>query len=803
MQHEICISVMSRTRWTHLFSPPLATTSSNLSLPSLSSESELALNVRTLCERGHLQDALNLFYATNIPPHSQTYATLLQTCARHRSLDHGRHLHRHILAHTPNPPDIFVTNHLISMYSKCGCLDSARQVFDQMPHRNLVSWTALVSGYDQHGRPDDCFRLFSTMLSHHRPTEFAFASVLSSCNRDRGQQVHALASKTSFDAYVYVANALITMYSRSSCSPRNKYEGWSVFQNMQFRNLITWNSMIAGFHLIGCGARAIDLFSEMHRDGIGFDRATLVSVIVSLCCGSNGDILSGLKHCFQLHCLSTKTGFVLEVEVVTALVKAYSELGGEIRDCYSLFSETGGHRDVVSWTGIITTCAERDPEDALLLFCQLRREGFDPDRYTFSIVIKACAGLATERNGLAVHAQLIKDGFENDTVLANALIHAYARCGSIGLSGQVFEQMGSRDTVSWNSMFKAYALHGQAREALELFEQMSVQPDATTFVALLSACSHAGLVDQGTEIFDSMVEIYGISPQVDHFACMVDILGRAGQLLAAEDLINRMPMEPDAVVWSALLGACRKHGETKIAELAAMKLMEMDPDNSLGYVLMSNIYCSESRFENAALVRKGMKGSKVRKEPGLSWIEIRNQVHEFAAGGRRHPQREAIYAKLEGLVRQLKGMGYVPETSSALHDMEEEQKEEQLFYHSEKLALAFAVMNLGSLCCGGGVIRIMKNIRICADCHEFMKLASDLVQREIIVRDANRFHHFKGRFSRLRSSHSINANGARLTCVECVAWPMNGMYGDAGFIWKEMKICRVRGVALDHSSEEE
>ncbi|KAF5187449.1 Pentatricopeptide repeat-containing protein [Thalictrum thalictroides] len=580
------------------------------------------------------------------------------------------------------------------------------------------------------------------MLAHHHPNEFTYGSVLSSCDRDRGRQVHTLALKTSFDDYVYVGNALITMYFKSCCSGDNNDEYMTIFKSMPTQNLITWNSMIAGFQLHGLGEQALEFFSQMHHGDIEFDRSTIVSTIGSLCYSQysgNGKMLS-LEHCRLLHCLVLKLGFIREVEIVTALVKTYSKLGEDVAECYQLFAEASGTQDVVLWTAIITTFADRKPEEALLLFGQFRREFFNPDCYTFSIVIKACAGLATERHGSAVHGMIIKFGFEGDTVLANALIHAYARCGSIDLSVQVFNLMVVRDTVSWNSIFKAYALHGRGRDALKFFAQMNAKPDATTFVALLSACSHSGLVNEGTKIFDDMSRTYGISPQCDHFACMVDILGRAGHLLEAEALIKQMPVSPDFVVWSALLGACQKHGETKMAKMVSMKLMELEPKNSLGYVLMSNIYYSNGCFNNAEHIRKKMQGSKVMKEPGLSWIEIGNRVHEFASGGRHHPQREIIYSKLELLVGRLKEIGYMPVTSLALHDMEEEQKEEMLHYHSEKLALAFALINSGY---GGSVIRIMKNIRICVDCHNFMKLASVLFQREIVVRDANRFHHFR------------------------------------------------------------
>ncbi|RZC69709.1 hypothetical protein C5167_032826 [Papaver somniferum] len=396
----------------------------------------------------------------------------------------------------------------------------------------------------------------------------------------------------------------------------------------------------------------------MHRTGVGLDRVTLLGVTASISCsgyiGENGGLL-GLEKCCQLHCLVTKMGFLWEVEVVTALVKAYSELGAGIDDCYKLFSEINGNQDIVSWTGIITIVADRDPKQALLLFCQLRRECLDLDRYTYSIVIKACAGFASARHCSAIHSLVLKCGFNGDLVLSNALIHAYARSGSITLSEHVFDSMDTRDWISWNSMLKAYAIHGQGREALKLFASMNIKPDPATIVAVLTACSHAGLVDQGTEIFETMFEKYEISPQNDHFACMVDILGRAGRIHEAEAFINRMPVKPDPVVWSALLGACRKH--------------------------------------DAALIRKELKGFKVRKEPGLSWIEVGNEVHEFAAGGQFHPLKCAIYAELEGLIRNLKKIGYVPEISFALQDMEEEHKQEQLYYHSEKLALAFALIN--------------------------------------------------------------------------------------------------------------
>lgn len=710
--------------------------------------------IRNLSLQGNLEKAISLVY-THSSLSLQDYAFLFHSCAQKKSLQQGMALHHYLLDKHPTiQNDLFLTNNLINMYSKCGHLIYAHHLFDQMPRRNFVSWTVLISGYAQCGLIRECFSLFSGLLACFRPNEFAFASVLSACEEhgiNYGVQVHAVALKMSLDVDVFVANALITMYSKSSGGDSNggydqsSDDAWNVFKSMEDRNLISWNSMISGFQFRGLVDKAIGLFVHMYCNGIGFNGATLLSVLTTLNQCSTVDDSNNihLRNCFQLHCLTIKSGLISQVKVVTALVKSYANLRGHISECYKLFLDSNGQHDIMSWTAIITVFAERDPEQAFLLFCQLHRENYVLDRHTFSIALKACAYFVTEQHALAVHSQVIKKGFQEETVVSNALIHAYARSGSLALSEQVFDEMGCRDLVSWNSMLKSYAMHGRANDALELFPRMDIRPDSATFVALLSACCHTGLVEEGEKIFNSMTENHGISPQLDHYACMVDLYGRSGLILKAEELIRKMPMKPDSVIWSSLLGSCRKHGETRLAEMAANKFKELEPKNSLAYIQLSNIYSSEGSFNEAGLIRKEMRDSKVRKRPGLSWVEVGKKVHEFTSGGLRHPKRMTILSRLETLIGQLKEMGYAPEVSSALHDIEMEHIEDQLIHHSEKMALVFAIMNEGSLSCGGNVIKIMKNIRICVDCHNFMKLASKLFQKEIVVRDSNRFHHFK------------------------------------------------------------
>ncbi|CAH9110080.1 unnamed protein product [Cuscuta europaea] len=729
---------------------PIITPLQSLSTTSFPATVELDAVLQRLCVRptyDNLIETLSIFYSSKSnDSHSyHAYAILFHACARLCCIDVGQALHQHMIAHNPIAfHDLYTANHLLNMYSKCHQLDRAHQLFDQMHRRNVVSWTLLISGYAHCGKDDVCFSLFSHMLALHKPNDFVYASLLSTCDGFRGRQVHTHTLKTGYNTFVHVANALIGMYSKkfemSVCNDGN--EPWMIFSDMEFRNLVSWNSMIAGFHKSGQGDKAMRFFIMMHSDGMGFDRATLVTVF-SVLCKVLDDLSWSLKFCSQLHCISLKTGFVLDVEVVTALIKAYSSfLEGNIGDCYMLFLEVRGCGDIILWTEIMATFSQKEPEVALFLFSQLHREGLVPDAFAFSVALKACAGFVTERHASMLHCQCKKSGFTDYLVLQNALIHAYGRCGSITEARQVFDEMSLRDTVSWNSILKTYAFHGKQKEALELFENIDVEFDATTFVALLSACSHTGMVEEGTRIFNSMSAKYGIAPQLDHYACIVDLLGRAGKIFQAEKIVREMPMKPDCVVWSALLAGCRKHGEYQLATIAASNLKELDRRNSLGYVLMSNIYFSSNDLDEACLLRKQMIEAGVRKEPGLSWTEIGGRIHEFASGGQRHNLGETIRASLQDLVKQMKKLGYTPMTTLVLHDIEEEHKEEQLYYHSEKLALMFVLMHSDDPHYKSGVIRIMKNIRICLDCHNFMKLASGLVQKQIVVRDSNRFHHF-------------------------------------------------------------
>jgi pentatricopeptide repeat protein len=318
----------------------------------------------------------------------------------------------------------------------------------------------------------------------------------------------------------------------------------------------------------------------------------------------------------------------------------------------------------------------------------------------------------------------------------------YAKCGSLEDALKVFNKMPSRDVVTWNAMIGGYAIHGHGKEALKQFEQMreeGVQPDDTTFVCLLSACSHSGLVDEGLRFYSSMSTVYMISANFQHYTCMVDLLGRAGRLHEAENMVLAMPYKPQVAAWMALLGACRIHGNVEMGERVAKQVLELEPENAAGYVLLSNLYTATGNRDLSENIERQRKERSVKKHPGRTWIEVDNEVHTFVVDDQHHPQMIEIHAELKRLSGLMHDAGYVPDTNFVLHDVEEEEKVFHLCHHSEKLAIAFGLINSAP----GTPLCIRKNLRVCRDCHTSTKFISKVVGRAIMVRDANRFHHFQ------------------------------------------------------------
>ncbi|KAK7289915.1 hypothetical protein RIF29_03951 [Crotalaria pallida] len=400
-------------------------------------------------------------------------------------------------------------------------------------------------------------------------------------------------------------------------------------------------------------------------------------------------------------------------------------------------------RDVVTWNTLIGGYVKNSRFlDGLRVFKGMLNAKVEPDGFTFASVATGCARLGALGNAKWVHGLMVEKGIELNYILSAALIDMYAKCGRIDVSKQVFEDV-KRDHVSvWNAMINGLASHGLALDVTAVFSRMEVEnvlPDYITFIGILTACSHSGLVEEGRKYFDMMQNRFLIQPQLEHFGTMVDLLGRSGLLEEAYAMIKTMPMEPDVVIWRALLSACRTHRKKELGEVAIANISRLESGD---FVLLSNMYCSLNNWDRAERVRQMMKKGGVHKKRGKSWIELGDSIHQFKVADQSHAEMKAIYRVLEGLIQRAKLAGFTPLTDLVLMDVSEEEKEENLSFHSEKLALAYGVLKSSP----GTKIRIFKNLRTCEDCHNWIKILSRILQREIIVRDRIRFHQFEGGF---------------------------------------------------------
>lgn len=493
--------------------------------------------------------------------------------------------------------------------------------------------------------------------------------------------------------------------------------------------------MIRGYAFSENPKPAIDLYTQMRVNLVEPDTHTYPFLLKAI------SKLVDVKLGEKVHCVAIKNGYESLVFVQNGLVHLYATCEYP-ESAYKVF-EKMPVRNLVTWNSVINGFAlNGKPDKVLNFFRWMSLVGVEPDGFTMVSLLCACAELGALALGRRVHVYMFKVGLNENLHAGNALLDFYAKCGRIREAKVVFDEMRDRSVVSWTTLIVGLAVNGLASEALQLFKEMEVEglaPTDITLVGVLYACSHCGMVDEGFDYFNQMRDRYGIMPRIEHYGCMVDLLGRAGKVKEAYGFIKDMPMQPNAVIWRTLLGACSLHGHLALAQTARAKLSELDPKHCGDYVLLSNLYASEHRWVDVHQLRTEMVEEGVRKTPGFSLVELRNHVHEFVMGDRSHPQDKDIYAMLREITKVLRLEGYVPHTANVLADIEEEEKETALTYHSEKIAIAFMLINT----LPGTPITVIKNLRVCADCHLAIKLISKIFDREIVVRDRSRFHHFK------------------------------------------------------------
>eukprot|EP01018_Ginkgo_biloba_P008711 Gb_07638 [translate_table: standard] len=605
---------------------------------------------------------------SGVKPDPVIIASVLPACARLAALQQGKEIHDYIIR-SGFESDIFVQNALIDIYTKCGSTEDAHHVFDNMPERDVVSWSSMIAGHSQNGHCDQTLKLFRQMkLAGVKPSSVTFASVLPACAHlafvKQGKEIHNYIIRSGLESDIFVGSALIDMYAKCGSIGVAR----QVFNRLPHRDVVLWNAIIAGYAQNGLCDEALDLSRQIQRVSVKPNSVTMVSILPA--CAR----LASLQQGQEIHAYSIRNGFESDDVVGSALIDMYAKCGSI--DVARLVFDRMFCTDVVLWNAMISGYAQSGHcNEALKLFHQIQQTGVKPDSVTLTSILPACARLANLQQGKEIHDYIVRNEFESDVSVGNVLIDMYAKCGIIEIGRRVFDKMSDKDVISWNSMIAGYGMHGHGVDALRLFYQMQKEgmtPDYITFIALLSTCSHVGLVDKGWQYFDSMSRDYQIVPRMEHYACMVDLLGRAGHLDEAWDFIKKMPSKPSADVWGSLLGACRVYCNIELAECVAARLFELKPDNAGYYVLLSNIYAAAGRWVDVTNVRTLMKERGLKKKPGCSWIEVGNRVHSFVVGDRSHPQSEKIYAALESLARQMKEAGYVPDTSFVLHDAEDD-----------------------------------------------------------------------------------------------------------------------------------
>lgn len=529
---------------------------------------------------------------------------------------------------------------------------------------------------------------------------------------------------------LFLATKLVNFYSVCD-SLRNAR---LLFDRIPKSNLFLWNVLIRGYAWNGPYEAAISLYHQMLEYGLAPDNFTFPFVLKA--CSA----LSAIEEGRNIHEHAIRTGWETDVFVGAALIDMYAKCGcvGNAREVFDKIEE----RDAVLWNSMLAAYSQNGhPDESLALCSEMALAGLRPTEATLVTVISASADIAALPLGKELHGFSWRHGFEFNDKVKTALVDMYAKCGSVKVARNLFERLKEKRVVSWNAIITGYAMHGHATEALDLFEEMKEKslPDHITFVGVLAACSHGGLLDEGWTFFESMVRDYRIVPTIQHYTCMVDLLGHCGRLDEAYNLIMQMRAMPDSGVWGALLNSCKIHGNVELGEVALEKLIDLDPDDSGNYVILSNIYAQAGKWEGVARLRKLMIDRGIKKGTAYSWIEVKNKVYAFLSGDTSHPDSDAIYAELKRLEGRMKEAGYVPDTGSVFHDVEDDEKTNMVCSHSERLAIAFGLISTPP----GTRLLITKNLRVCEDCHVAIKYISKITEREITVRDVNRYHHFE------------------------------------------------------------
>ncbi|PRQ48435.1 putative tetratricopeptide-like helical domain, DYW domain-containing protein [Rosa chinensis] len=689
----------------------------------------------TLNQLSHVKSLTSLAHNTSHTEASNFYSSLIQQCTRTESLRGLGIVQTHMIK--SGYMQLSIANRLVDGCLKCGSLSNARKVFDELPERHVVIWNAMISSYIGHKKSKEAIGLYGKMVFDGvLPDEYTFSSVFKAFSGlglvYEARRAHGLSVVLGLEvANVFVGSALVDMYAKFG----RMGDARLVSNRVGEKDVVLFTALIVGYSQHGDDGEALEVFGDMINQGVKANEYTFASILIT--CGN----LEDLTHGKLVHGLVVKSGCEAAVASQTSLLTMYARCG-LIDDSLRIFKRFH-HPNLVTWTSLIVALVRNGREElALIKFRKMIRDSVVPNSFTLSSVLQACSSLAMMDEGQQIHAMVTKFGLDRHIFAGAALINLYGKCGNTEMARSVFDALIEIDLVSVNSMIYSYAQNGFGHEALQLFDGMKdlrLEPNDVTILSVLLACNNSGLVQQGCQIFSTIRSNHNIELTRDHYACMVDLLGRAGRLEDAEMLIKEVK-NPDLVLWRALLSACKLHGQVEMAERALKKVLELAPGDGGSHVLLTNLYASNGNWSQVIDMKSTMREMKFQKNPAMSWVDVDREVHTFMAGDLSHSRSREINETLEKLFEEVQILGYVPDTRFVLQDLDEEKKKRSLYYHSEKLAIAFALLMSSKK---NTIIRIFKNLKVCGDCHSWIKFVTRVIGRDIIARDAKRFHHFK------------------------------------------------------------
>ncbi|KAK9910629.1 hypothetical protein M0R45_034585 [Rubus argutus] len=628
--------------------------------------------LRSYCRENQWEETLCLFHKmlSDQKPDNFTVSIAFKACAGLRALGYGKILHGFVKRNKKIALDVFVGSALIELYSKCGQMGEALKVFDEFSQPDVFLWTSMVTGYEQNGNAVEALEFLSRMVTvgHVKPERVTLVSAVSACaqlsNVRLGSSVYGVAIRNGFDSDLCIGNSLLNLCAKTGSIKT----ATSLFWKMPEKDVISWSSMIACCTHNGAVLEALNLFNEMIDRGIEPNSVTVTNALQACAVACN------LEEGKKIHELATRKGFQLDVIVATALIDMYMKCSAP-QEAVDLFKRMP-EKDVVSWAALLSGFAQnRMAYKSMRVFHDMLLDETQPDAVAMVKILAACSELGNLQQALCLHGYVIKTAFENNIFVGASLIELYSKCGSVDKAIRLFEGMTFKDVVIWSAMIAGYGIHGQGGEALKVFDDMvkhsAVKPNDVTFISILSACSHSGLVEQGLGIFNMMLHQYQLKPRPEHYGILVDLLGRTGELNKAMEIVERMPNPAAPHVWGALLGACRIHNNIKLGEVVAKRLLQLDPNHAGYYMLLSNMYAMDDKWENVADLRTCIREKGLKKMVGQSIVEAGSKIHSFVAGDRFHPESDQIYRLLRKLEVKMRQEGYVPNVDFLQHDMEE------------------------------------------------------------------------------------------------------------------------------------